>query len=54
MLTSLSGLATHWRWFLVNSAKAVAPISAALSGAFSTPPEALTWAPMYFMRCRSP
>ena len=39
----------HWRWFLVNSAKALAPIFFALSGAFSTPPEALTWAPIYFM-----
>ena len=28
--------------FLVKSAKAVAPISAALFGAFSTPPAALT------------
>lgn len=30
--------ATHWRWFLVNSAKALAPIAAAFIGAFSTPP----------------
>ena len=54
MLSSASGLATHWRWFLVNSAKALAPISAAFSGAFSTPPEALTWAPTYLVMRRAP
>ena len=46
-----SGAATHCRWFLVKSAKAVAPIACALAGAFSTPPEALTCAPKYFI-CR--
>ncbi len=33
---------------LVNIAKQVAPIFRALTGAFSTPPAALTWAPIYF------
>jgi hypothetical protein len=33
----------------VNKAKAVAFISAAFKGAFSTPPVALTWAPILFI-----
>jgi hypothetical protein len=33
----------------VKRAKAFAPISIAFTGAFSTPPEALTCAPTYFM-----
>ena len=41
-LAVAGGLATHWRWFLVKSAKAVAPIACALAGALSTPPAALT------------
>ena len=49
MLFVVSGAATHWRWFLVKKAKAFAPISWAFSGAFSTPPAALTWAPTYFI-----
>ena len=39
----------HCRWFLVNMAKAFAPIAAAFKGAFSTPPEIDTCAPIYFM-----
>jgi predicted metallopeptidase len=34
---------------LVKRAKAFAPILWAFPGAFSTPPEALTWAPTYFI-----
>jgi hypothetical protein len=49
MDASASGLAVHCRWFLVNRAKAVAPIFIAFNGAFSTPPAALTWAPIYFI-----
>jgi hypothetical protein len=45
---SVRGGEDHRRWFLVNMAKAFAPIFAALTGAFSTPPLMLTWAPMYF------
>ena len=33
----------------VKRAKAFAPIASAFTGAFSTPPEALTWAPTYFI-----
>ena len=36
---------------LMNSAKAFAPISCALVGAYSTPPDALTCAPIYFICC---
>ena len=45
----LAVAAVHWRWFLVKRAKAVAPMVCAFSGAFSTPPDALTCAPKYFM-----
>ena len=50
ILSSVNGLLTHWRWFLVKSAKAFAPILCALTGALSTPPDALTCAPIYFMK----
>jgi len=46
---AVSGAATHWRWFFVKRAKPVAPIPCALAGAFSTPPAALTCAPIYFI-----
>jgi hypothetical protein len=46
---SLKGFACHWRWFLVNRANALAPIPWAFNGAFSTPPDALTWAPTNFI-----
>ena len=53
MLASVSGGPSHRRWFLVNRAKASAPISWARKGAFSTPPAALTWAPKRFvLTCR--
>ena len=51
MVSALSAGACHWRWFLVNNAKAFAPISTARNTAFSTPPEALTCAPIYFILC---
>ncbi len=50
IVSSLSGAARHCRWFLVNSAKAVASISAARMAALASPPEALTCAPMYFIK----
>ncbi len=43
------GEAYHCFWFFVNNANALAPISWALSGAFSTPPDALTCGPIYFI-----
>ena len=46
MLFSVSGADFHCRWFFVNKAKALAPIAVALSGAFSTPPEEETCAPI--------
>ena len=49
MLSCVRGFATHWRWFLVNRAKAFAPISWALTGANSTPPPADTCAPINFI-----
>ena len=48
MLLFVSGGATHCFWFLVKKAKALAPIACALTGAFSTPPDALICAPTYF------
>ena len=50
LVTSLSGAARHWRWFLVKRAKAVASISAARMAALASPPEALTCAPTYFIK----
>ena len=49
MLVFDKGLENHCRWFFVKRAKALAPIIFAFIGAFSTPPEALTWAPRYFI-----
>jgi hypothetical protein len=46
----VSGAARHWRWFLVNRAKAVASISAARMAALARPPAALTCAPTYFIK----
>jgi hypothetical protein len=54
IFSSLRGGDVQRRWFRVNMAKAVAPIFLALTGAFSTPPLMLTWAPMYFIFFVSP
>jgi hypothetical protein len=48
ILSRVRGFAFHCRWFFVNRAKALAPMAAAFTGAFSTPPEALTCAPINF------
>jgi hypothetical protein len=49
MLVLDRGAEDHCLWFFVNRANALAPICRAFRGAFSTPPEALTCAPIYFI-----